>query len=347
MRVGVLGAGSWGTALAMQLCRSGDDVWQWDHRPDRAAQTQQSRENSRYLPGVALPENLTVSADMARVLDGASLVVSALPSQATREVAAQAGPHIGRGAVVCCASKGIERGTLMTMDEVLRDVLPPHLHDHLCFLAGPSFAREVAEGKPTAVVVASASELAASAVADAFHGGPFRCYHTDDIAGAELGGALKNIVAIACGVADGVEAGLNARAALITRGLAEITRLAVARGGNPLTLAGLAGMGDLVLTATGNLSRNRRVGLGLGQGKTLDQILEELGQVAEGVVTTATARELAQREGVEMPITEVMYRVLYEDLPVAQATATLLGRERRAERDPGLTDSIAESTEGA
>lgn len=333
MRVAVLGAGSWGTALAMQLCRSGDDVWQWDHRADRAAATQAARENQQYLPGVALPENLTVSGALDRVLDGASLVVSVVPSQATRSVAAAAAPHIAPDAVVCCASKGIEQGSLMTMDEVLQEALPPHLHDHLCFLAGPSFAREVAEGKPTAVVVASRSAVAASAVADAFHGGPFRCYHTDDIAGAELGGALKNIVAIACGVADGVGAGLNARAALITRGLAEITRLAVARGGNPLTLAGLAGMGDLVLTATGNLSRNRRVGLGLGQGRSLDEILEELGQVAEGVITTATARELARRSGVEMPITELMYRVLYEAMPVTAATAQLLSRERKAERD--------------
>lgn len=333
MRIAVMGAGSWGTALAMQLCRSGDDVHQWDRSVERAAATQANRENRQYLKGLALPENLTVSADLAAVLQGATLVVSAVPSQVTRQVVEQAAPLIALDAVVCCASKGIEEATLQTMDEVIQESLPEALHEHLCFLAGPSFAREVAEGLPTAVVVASRSKIAANAVADAFHGGPFRCYHTDDIAGAELGGALKNIVAIACGVADGAGAGLNARAALITRGLAEITRLAVARGGNAQTLAGLAGMGDLVLTATGNLSRNRRVGLALGQGRKLEDILEELGQVAEGVITTRSARRLAKREGVEMPITEVMYQVLFEDMPVPIATRYLLSRERKAERD--------------
>ncbi len=333
MRIAVMGAGSWGTALAMQLCRSGDDVHQWDRSVERAAATQANRENRQYLKGLALPENLTVSADLASVLQGATLVVSAVPSQVTRQVVEQAAPLIALDAVVCCASKGIEEATLQTMDEVIQESLPEALHEHLCFLAGPSFAREVAEGLPTAVVVASRSKIAANAVADAFHGGPFRCYHTDDIAGAELGGALKNIVAIACGVADGAGAGLNARAALITRGLAEITRLAVARGGNAQTLAGLAGMGDLVLTATGNLSRNRRVGLALGQGRKLEDILEELGQVAEGVITTRSARRLAKREGVEMPITEVMYQVLFEDMPVPIATRYLLSRQRKAERD--------------
>jgi glycerol-3-phosphate dehydrogenase (NAD(P)+) len=186
---------------------------------------------------------------------------------------------------------------------------------------------------PTAVVVASRDALSARAVADAFHGGPFRVYHTDDIVGAELGGALKNIIAIATGVADGVGAGLNARAALITRGLAEITRLAVHRGGNPLTLAGLAGMGDLVLTATGDLSRNRRVGLGLGQGKSLEAVLADLGQVAEGVITTRSARDLAQQEGVEMPICEQVYQLLYEGQSAEEALARLLARDRRAERE--------------
>jgi len=218
------------------------------------------------------------------------------------------------------------------MDEVLEDVLPADLHRRSAFLAGPSFAKEVAKGMPTAVVVASRDTTTADLVAEAFHGGHFRAYHTDDIVGAELGGALKNIIAIATGVADGVGAGLNARAALITRGLAEITRLAVHRGANPLTLAGLAGMGDLVLTATGDLSRNRRLGLGLGQGKSLQQVLDELGQVAEGVVTTRSARELAARNGVEMPICEEVYQVLYEGKPAAESLNSLFARDRRAER---------------
>ena len=332
MKIAVLGAGSWGTALAIQLCLDGDEVRMWDHNAERAAQMQRERENTRYVPGVPLPENLTVSGDLAWVLDERDVVVEVVPSQVVREVMTTALPHLPRGAVVCCASKGIERGSLMTMEEVLIDVLPTDMHDRLCFLAGPSFAKEVARGMPAAVVVAARHEDTARTMADALHGGALRVYHTDDIVGAELGGALKNIIAIACGVADGVGLGLNARAALITRGLAEITRLAVARGGNPLTLAGLAGMGDLVLTATGDLSRNRRVGLALGQGRTLDDILDELGEVAEGVITTDTARQLAAREGVEMPITREIYGMLYEQKPVHVALRDLLGRQRKAER---------------
>jgi glycerol-3-phosphate dehydrogenase (NAD(P)+) len=267
------------------------------------------------------------------VIRGADLVVAVVPSQSIRQVMAMAGPLIEDHAVVCCASKGVENGSLMTMYDVLLEVLPKSLHGRICALAGPSFAREVAEGRPTAVVVASHDEAAAQVVAEAFHVGAFRVYHTDDMVGAELGGAMKNVIAIACGVADGIGAGLNARAALITRGLAEIGRLAVHRGANPLTLSGLAGMGDLVLTCTGDLSRNRRVGLGLGQGKTLEQILEEVGQVAEGVRTTLSARNLGIAAGVEMPITEQVYLMLYEDKPVPEALRDLLGRDRKAERD--------------
>ena len=332
MQIAVLGAGSWGTALAIQLSHNGDEVRMWDHNAARADQMQRDRENTRYVPGVPLPDNLTVSGDLAWVLDDRHVVVEVVPSQVVRDVMTRALPLLPRGAVVCCASKGIERGTLMTMEEVLIDVLPADMHDRLCFLAGPSFAKEVARGMPAAVVVASRQESTARTMADALHGGALRVYHTDDIVGAELGGALKNIIAIACGVSDGVGLGLNARAALITRGLAEITRLSVARGGNPLTLAGLAGMGDLVLTATGDLSRNRRVGLALGQGRTLDDILEELGEVAEGVITTDTARQLAQREGVEMPITREIYAMLYEQKPAHVALRDLLGRQRKAER---------------
>ena len=332
-KVAVLGAGSWGTALALQLARCGNDTWLWDHRPERAQRMQEVRQNERYLAGVTFPDTLTVSGDMAEVLRGAGVVVEVIPSQSVREVMGQAGALIEDGAIVCCASKGIEQDSLQTMEEVLREVLPERLREGVCFLAGPSFAKEVADNMPTAVVVASPHPEVAERVAAAFHGGPFRVYHTDDIVGAELGGALKNIIAIACGVADGLGLGLNARAALITRGLAEISRLAVHQGANPLTLMGLAGMGDLVLTCTGNLSRNRRVGLGLGQGKTLDQILEELGQVAEGVITTQSALQLSRKTGVEMPITEQIHALLYEDKPVKLAMRDLMGRERRAERD--------------
>ncbi len=333
MRCAVIGAGSWGSALAIQLARSGDEVWMWARTEEAAEAIQTRRENHRYLPGISMPDGLVCSADLSAVLNGAEVILSVIPSQHVRDVMVDAAPFIADNAVVCCASKGIENGTLMTMHEVLVDVLPTQLHGRLCALAGPSFAREVAADAPTAVVVAGHDDVATHLVAEALHGGNFRVYHTDDVVGAELGGSLKNVIAIACGVADGIGAGLNGRAALITRGLAEIGRLAVARGANPLTLAGLAGMGDLVLTCTGDLSRNRRVGLGLGQGKTLNQILDELGQVAEGVKTTKSARNLGRHAGVDMPITEEVYSMLYENKPVPEALRDLLGRERKAERD--------------
>lgn len=332
MQVAVLGSGSWGTALAIQLARAGNTVRLWNRDMERASHMQKERVNVRYLPGIEFPESIVVASDLDYCLMSCDLVVTVIPSQHTRGVLKQALPHLNPLVPICCASKGIERGTLMTMEEVFRDVLPRSFHAQLAFLAGPSFAKEVALDLPTAVVVASRFSEVADEVAQAFHAGRFRVYHTDDIVGAELGGALKNVVAIACGVADGLGIGLNARAALMTRGLAEITRLAIARGANPLTLAGLSGMGDLVLTCTGNLSRNRRVGLGLGKGKKLSVILDELGQVAEGVITTETARELAAREGIEAPITEEVYKLLYEEKSAPAALLDLLGRERRAER---------------
>ncbi|MEC7986040.1 MAG: NAD(P)H-dependent glycerol-3-phosphate dehydrogenase [Myxococcota bacterium] len=332
MQVAVLGSGSWGTALALQLARAENQVRIWHRDRERAQEMQRQRENSRYLPGIPFGEAITVSADMDYVLNGADLVVFAIPSQHTRAVVRQSLPLLNPLVPICCASKGIERGSLMTMEEVFRDVLPRSFHAQLTFLAGPSFAKEVAMDMPTAVVVASRFSEVATEVADAFHAGNFRVYHTDDIVGAELGGALKNIIAIACGVVDGMEIGLNARAGLMTRGLAEISRLAVARGANPLTMAGLSGMGDLVLTCTGNLSRNRRVGLGLGQGKKLPQILRELGQVAEGVITTESAKALAQKEGIEAPLIEQVYMLLYEEKSAKDALRDILGRERRAER---------------
>ena len=332
-RCAVLGAGSWGTALAMQLGRCGHEVWLWDHRADRAAEAQAARQNRRYLPGRAFPDTLTVTGDMDSALDDAELVVTVVPSHTMRSVMAAAAPALSPRAIVCCASKGIEEQTVCTMDEVLQSVLPEALHGRICALSGPSFAAEVANDLPTAVVVAGRDDLATHRVAAAFHGSNFRVYTSDDLIGVEIGGALKNVMAIACGVADGMGLGQNARAGIITRGLAEITRLAVARGANPLTLAGLAGMGDLVLTCTGDLSRNRRVGIALGQGRTLEAVLTELGQVAEGVITARSARQLGERLGVELPITEEIYNILYAGKPSAQAMMDLLGRRRKAERD--------------
>ncbi len=333
MRATVLGGGSWGTALAMQLARSGHAVRLWERDSARAICHREANENSQYLPGVSFPEGMALLSDLEAAVTGAELVVVVVPSQAVREVMGNAAGFVSKDALVCCAAKGVEQGTLMTMDEVLVETLIEHDPQLFTVLSGPSFAFEVARDLPTAVVVAGSNEDVAHKVAEAFHGGRFRVYHSTDIIGVEMGGSLKNVMAIACGICDGAGLGMNARAALITRGLAEITRLAVARGANPLTLAGLAGMGDLVLTCTGDLSRNRRVGLALGQGRPLEEILEQLGQVAEGVVTARSGRNLGLRLGVDMPITEQIYLMLYEAKPVPEALGDLLERQRRSELD--------------
>lgn len=330
MNTAVVGAGSWGTALAIQLSRNGHRVRMLDRDVSRARRMQEARQNERYLPGQRFEDNLEVTWHPEQALEAAGLVVCAVPSSAVREVFTGLAGHLPAGAPLVCASKGIETSSLQTMDEVLHGILPPTTP--FVALGGPSFAKEVALGLPTAVVVASGDDRVNQTVAEAFHGGFFRVYTTHDVPGVEIGAAVKNVMAIACGVSDGAGLGTNARAALITRGLAEITRLAKARGADPLTMMGLAGMGDLVLTCTGDLSRNRRVGLGLGQGKKLAEVLEELGQVAEGVITARSAHDLARKIGVDMPITEQVYLMLYEDKPVAAVLMDLSRRQRVAER---------------
>jgi len=333
MQICVLGGGSWGSALGLHSARIGHDTRIWEYDRDLAQVHQKARENSRYLPGIAFPDNLNMTGDLEEALVGADLVLAVVPSQNMRSTMEAAAPFIPRNATLCIASKGVEQNSLMTMDEVLCDTLDPQHHSNIAVLSGPSFALELAQGKTTAVVVASKNEALAERTAEAFHGGNFRVYHSTDVLGVELGGALKNVMAIACGICDGAGLGTNCRAALITRGLAEISRLAVARGANPLTLAGLAGMGDLVLTCTGDLSRNRRVGLALGEGKSLETILAELGQVAEGVMTARSAYNLGLKAGVDMPITQAVYEMIYESKPVPEALRDLLGRQRKAELD--------------
>lgn len=330
MRCTVLGGGSWGTALAVQLARVGHATVLWDRHSDRCEAINRDHRNPRYLKDVRLPDALRAVPDLAAAVDGADLVVPVVPSHALREVLVAARPALGAAPFVCCATKGIEDDTLATMWEVCRDVVGSDAG--LSMLYGPSFALEVAQGLPTAVVVAG-HESGTKVAAEAFHGDLFRAYHTEDVVGVCIGGSLKNVMAIACGVSDGLGLGMNARAGLITRGLAEITRLAVAMGANPLTLMGLAGIGDLVLTCTGNLSRNRRLGLGLGQGRKLDEILAELGEVAEGVTTASSAHKLAQKLGVELPLTTQVHAMLHEGKPAVQALMELMGRQRRAERD--------------
>jgi glycerol-3-phosphate dehydrogenase (NAD(P)+) len=328
----VLGAGSFGTALAVHLARGGHRVRLWERHPERCAHMARERRNPRYLKDVALPPSLAALSDLQLVCRGASLVVVAVPSHVVREVVTQVAPVLRHGAQICCAAKGLEEGSLETMHEVITEVLGASHYANVTILSGPTFASELAAGLPTTVVCAG-EDTATHSVAEAFHGRGLRVYHTPDVVGVCIAGSIKNVMAIACGISDGLGLGLNARAGLITRGLAEIRRIAEKLGADPLTLMGLAGMGDLVLTCTGDLSRNRRVGVALGQGRTLDAILEELGEVAEGVITARTAYELGKAHDVELPITEQVYRVLYEGQTARVALMELMGRARKPEQD--------------
>ena len=294
------------------------------------------RENRRYLPGLRLPESLRFSSDLSAAIralptDVPSLVVAVVPTHTMRQVFAEIAADMPAQAVIVTASNGIANDSLRNMDQVLQQVLPPVLHDRIAVLSGPSFAKETIEKHPTAVVAAAKQRQIAELVQRAFQVGTFRVYTSDDVVGAEVGGAVKNVIAIACGIADGLGFGHNTRAAVITRGLAEISRLGVRLGCNPLTLAGLAGMGDLVLTCNGPQSRNRQAGLLFAQGKSLAEVQTAMRQVAEGIRTTRSVHDLAAKVGVEMPISAAIYRVLYENQPVGQVMSDLLGRPPRHE----------------
>jgi len=330
-RVAVLGAGSWGTTLANLLAKKGLPVRLWSFEAEVAASIRERHENVQYLPGIWLDERLQATTSMADAVRDATVVVSVSPSQHVRGVMEQAVPHLGEDALVVSASKGIETATQKTMAEVMEDVLPAAIAAHACYLSGPSFALEVAQEKPTAVSVASHAEPAARRAQALFQTPYLRVYTNPDVRGVELGGALKNVIALAAGMAVGLGLGHNAVAALITRGLAEIGRLGVVLGANPLTLAGLAGMGDLILTCTGHLSRNRTVGVQLGEGKPLAEILAGMRMVAEGVETTRAAYALARRKGVEMPIVEHVHAVLFEGLPPRAAVESLMERDPKPE----------------
>jgi glycerol-3-phosphate dehydrogenase (NAD(P)+) len=331
MRTAVIGAGSWGTALANLLAGKGYPIRLWANDPERARILAETRQNAKYLPGYPLGPGVAPTGDLAEALDRAELVVEVVPSHAVRDVMSRASRWLPAGAPLVTASKGIENGTLCTMTEVLAQVLPVAVHPALCVLSGPSFAREVSAGFPTAVSVAAQQPAMARAVQAAFTTPSFRAYTSDDVIGVQLGGALKNVIAIAAGISDGLGCGNNSRAALITRGLAEISRLAVKKGAHPLTLSGLSGLGDLVLTCTGELSRNRKVGFELGRGRRLAEILGETSMVAEGVKTARSACDLGRQLGVELPICQVVFRVLYEDLAPKEAVGALMGREPKAE----------------
>ncbi len=329
--VGVIGAGSWGTALARLLAKRGHQVSIWAREPEVVKEILDHRENKTFLPGVALPETLEASSKLSEVVGGKEILVSVVPSQFVSLVFQDIAGELAPGTQVISASKGIEVSTGRRMDEVLSGLLTQEQAHLLTFLSGPSFATEVSSEAPTAVVVASRSADAALTAQEIFQTEHFRVYTNPDVLGVELGGALKNVIALAAGVISGMGFGHNTLAALITRGLAEITRLGVTMGADPATFSGLAGMGDLVLTCTGSLSRNRTVGYRIGQGESLKEILGGMKSVAEGVRTVQAVRELARKFGVEMPISEEVHALLWEGRDAKEAVRNLMLRGPKPE----------------
>lgn len=327
--VAILGAGSWGTALGILLARNGYPARLWDLDIAQLARMERERENALFLPGIKFPPDVSTGEDLVALVKSTTHVLIAVPSHAYRATVAAIAPLVSRKTVIASATKGLEPGTGRLLNDVVREILGKSAA--LAVISGPTFAREVALGLPTAFTVASEKTATAETVAAWLRGERTRVYINADVAGVQLGGAIKNVIAIAAGISDGLGFGANARAALITRGLAELTRLGVAMGGKKETFMGLTGAGDLILTCTDNLSRNRRLGLGLGQGRNLGEVMAEIGQEVEGVATARELYQLASRLKVEMPITEQVYKVLFENLAAQAAVEALLKREPRAE----------------
>ena len=330
-RVTVVGAGSWGTALALVAARNNHDVRMWAREPEVARSIQCDHKNPLYLSDFQLPENISASTSLEEALNDASFVLMVVPSHAMREVILRMRELLKPETVIVSATKGVENGTLMRMTQVIRDVISERFEPRAVSLSGPSFAREVAQKDPTAIVVAGPDQPACEMVQQDLSSNVFRVYTNSDCIGVELGGAVKNVVAIAAGVVRGLGMGTNTVAAIITRGLAEITRLAVAEGAKGETMAGLAGLGDLVLTCTGELSRNRHVGFELGRGQGLADILAGMREVAEGVKTTKAIYELSRARGIDMPITASIHALLYEDKQAAEAANELMERPLKRE----------------
>jgi glycerol-3-phosphate dehydrogenase (NAD(P)+) len=331
--IAVIGAGSYGTCLAVLFGNAGHRVSLYCRGADTAAAIDAARENVAYLPGHKLPAAVQVTSDLAAAVRGKRFVFGVTPSHGIRDVLGRAAPALDPDAIVINASKGLEDGTLKSIDAIYRDILPPRIAERATYLSGPTFAGELAAGMPAAIVLAGHDRETTAAAQQALSHVHFRIYTTDDVLGVLLGGALKNVIAIFAGLSDGLGYGSNSRVALITRGLAEITRIGVALGAHAQTFAGLSGMGDLVLTCSGDTSRNRRVGLALGRGRTMSEILGETTQVAEGVKTAKVAKQLADKLGVSAPITEAMYAIMHAGVPVREAIDALLTRPTRSERD--------------
>lgn len=331
MDIGVIGAGGWGIALAKLLADKGERITLWCHGADTCRDLREKRESSGYLPGVRLPAQVRVTTELAEAVTGKSMLVCAVPSHALRAVMTQAALWVEPETTIVCGTKGLEEESLKTAGELLADIFGAERAERHAFLSGPSFAAEVARGLPTAVTVAACAEEIAVTVQQTLSTQSFRVYTSKDVIGVQLGGVVKNVIAIAAGISDGLGLGQNARAALITRGLAEMTRLAVCMGAEAVTLAGLPGLGDLILTCTGDLSRNRRVGLQIAQGRNLQEIISATRMVAEGVRNARSVQALARRLGVEMPIVEQMDRVLYQGKKPAEAVRDLMQRSLKAE----------------
>ncbi len=327
--IAVYGAGSWGTALALQLARNGIDVFMWDISPAQVAAIQLAHENTRYLPGIPFPDNLRVSDDLAAVAQFADYHLVVVPSHGFRALLQQLQPLLTAQDAVVWATKGLELDSGKLLHQVVQETLPQCVGYGV--VSGPTFAAEVARGLPTAMTVAATQTDLAQAVAEAFHGTNYRMYFSQDIVGVELGGAIKNVLAIAAGISDGLGFGANARAAIITRGLVEMSRLGAKLGAQSETFMGLAGMGDLVLTCTDNQSRNRRLGLALGQGIDMETAIAQIGQAVEGAKSAHSIGILAAQADVEMPICQQVYRILYEQLPPRQAVQELIARAMKAE----------------
>jgi glycerol-3-phosphate dehydrogenase (NAD(P)+) len=327
--IAVIGAGSWGTALALQFARRGREVRLWGRDSQQLLQLAAARVNDRYLPGATFPDNLGVEADLRRAVAGVIDILISVPSHALRETLDRINPLLGKEARVCWATKGFELHTGKLPHQVAKEVLGAERP--MAVLSGPTFAREVGEGLPTAMTVAANDPAFAKELAAALSGENFRAYTSNDIVGVEVGGAVKNVLAIGAGISDGLGFGANTRIALINRGLVEMTRLGVALGASQETFMGLAGMGDLVLTCTDNLSRNRRMGLALASGLTIEEAQEEIQQVVEGVLAAKAVKEVADRLGVEMPICQQIYRILYEAAAPREAVGALMGRTLKPE----------------
>jgi glycerol-3-phosphate dehydrogenase (NAD(P)+) len=331
MKLCVLGAGSWGIALSTHLYRIGHSIRLWDFDQVKAETLKQTRENQIFLPGVFLPNDILVTSRMEEALDGREGVVLAVPSHAVRPTIQKAISFWPKDAWITCATKGLEEQSHLRMSELLQQYINDE--NHISVISGPSHAEEVSQKMPTTIVAASNNSALSKTVQSVFHSDYFRVYTSTDVAGVELGGALKNIIAIAAGISDGLGLGDNSKAALMTRGLHEITRLGVALGAQPQTFAGLAGMGDLIVTCCSRHSRNRLLGEKIGKGASLKQALSEMVMVAEGVKTSHAAVELAQKTKVEVPITEEVYKVLFEEKSAKEAVKSLMARAARAEQD--------------